>query len=382
VNRKLVTHLGTRKNYVVDIRTLRFYMSQGMVVTKVHRAISFDQKPWLRPWIEFNTRHRVVAIANGNDADKDRYKLANNAVFGKNMENVRARRTMKFSTSREQLGKRLRDTQLIRWDSVAARSGSDRTLWLTEHRPNCVCLDKPIYGGVSILDLSKQHMYSYWYDELQPRVCADGDWSRLRLGMTDTDSILYSVRHDDWQEIKHSMRHLQDTSVLGPDHRSFIGASEGVPGLMKDELKGVPLQRSTNLRAKCYAYQTGATDKPDTKKLCKGVSRVMVKKAMTYDMYARALKGETHYQSQWMMRSSKQRIYTLCQRKKALSCYDDKRFILADGINSLAYGHHLLTPQKSQPRRVYETRASMSNRPFDCEGDRGRFVATKMRNVA
>jgi hypothetical protein len=338
-NVKLTSHFLKRDRYVIDIRTLRFYLDRGLVVTKVHRGIRFDQCAWLRPWIQFNTAQRVLAKAAGNEADGDRFKVANNAVYGKQLEDVRARRTMRFSLEPKQFEKRKSDPRMKAWHTIPPRSGSGRALWISEHEPESICLDRPIFAGVSILDLSKLAMFQYWYDELQPRVCADGDWSRLQLGMMDTDSYLYRVRHDNWPAIQRSMRHLHDTSNLPKKHPDFREECRAIPGLMKDELGGQTLIESIHLRSKCYSLRFGDDAKAQEKKLCKGVSKIRVKTQMNLEHYRRALEGKTHYQEQRMIRSSNQRIFTILQTKRALAAYDDKRYILDDGVHSLPYGH-------------------------------------------
>ena len=85
---KLVPNLMSRKNYVVHYRNLKYYLSQGLILKKVHRILEFKQSAWMKPYIDFNTQKRKEAI---NEADKNQFKLLNNAVYGKTMENMRKR---------------------------------------------------------------------------------------------------------------------------------------------------------------------------------------------------------------------------------------------------------------------------------------------------
>ena len=76
----------SKKNYVVHYRNLKYYISQGLILKKLHRILEFKQSVSLKPYIDFNTQKRKEAA---NDADKNLFKLLNNAVFGKTMENMR-----------------------------------------------------------------------------------------------------------------------------------------------------------------------------------------------------------------------------------------------------------------------------------------------------
>lgn len=76
---KLVPNLMDKTKYVVHYRNLKYYVSQGLILRGVHRILSFDQGPWLRPYIQFNTSKRKEAV---NSFEKDLFKLMNNAVFG------------------------------------------------------------------------------------------------------------------------------------------------------------------------------------------------------------------------------------------------------------------------------------------------------------
>ena len=85
---KLCGTFYAKKDYVIDIRNLKLYLEQGLILKKINRVIQYEQKAWLKEWIDLNTNFRKNAK---NDFEKDYFKLMNNAVFGKTMENVRGR---------------------------------------------------------------------------------------------------------------------------------------------------------------------------------------------------------------------------------------------------------------------------------------------------
>ena len=93
---KLVCTVQDKKNYVAHIAALKQALNHGLKLAKVHKIIQFDQEAWLKPYIDMNTKLRKEAK---NDFEKDFFKLMNNAVFGKTMENIRKHRDIKLVTS-------------------------------------------------------------------------------------------------------------------------------------------------------------------------------------------------------------------------------------------------------------------------------------------
>ena len=151
-SKKLICDWFDKKNYLVLYRMLKFYIRHGMIVDKVHNIISFRQSRWLEKYINFNTQKRNKAK---NDFEKDFYKLSNNAFYGKTMENVRNRLRIKFIKKDEYREIIKQQTKLT--FNVIHKSYENCDSYT--FKQNEVLMDKPIYFGFSVLELSKLHIF-------------------------------------------------------------------------------------------------------------------------------------------------------------------------------------------------------------------------------
>ena len=152
---KLIPNLYDKEKYVIHIRALKQALDHGLILEKIHRCIRFRQSPWMKEYIDFNTRLRTAAK---NGFEKDFYKLMNNSVFGKTMENIRRHRDIKLVNNKE---KYLKTVMKPNFKS-GTLLGPD--LMGCEMRKVKVIMNKPVYLGQAILDLSKIIMYEFHYD--------------------------------------------------------------------------------------------------------------------------------------------------------------------------------------------------------------------------
>ena len=158
--KKLVCDLHNKKKYVVYITSLKQALNHGLKLKKVHRIIEFNQKAWLKPYIDMNTELRKLAK---DDFEKDLFKLMNNAVFGKTMENIRKHRNIKIVTTDKKRNK------LVSEPNYHTINYISEDLSIIEMNKTKVKMNKPIYLELSILDISKILMYEFWYDYMKPK---------------------------------------------------------------------------------------------------------------------------------------------------------------------------------------------------------------------
>ena len=195
-----------------------------------------------------------------------------------------------------------------------------------------IVMNKPVYLGQAILDLSKIIMYEFHYDYMLPKY---GD--KIKLCHMDTDSYVYDIKTEDfYKDIAKDVEVRFDTSAYTSNRPLPIGKNKKVIGLMKDELGGGIMKEFVALRAKMYSY---IDDKSELKK-CKGIKKSVIKREIRFKDYKRCLfEGINIYKSQLLFRSDKHEIKTLEVNKLALNSQDDKR-ILIDLIDSYAMGHY------------------------------------------
>lgn len=196
------------------------------------------------------------------------------------------------------------------------------------HRQKLV-LNRPIYVGFSVLDLSKTLMYDFHYNYMKSKY-----GSRAQLLFTDTDSLCYEITTDDLYHDLKDDKELFDFSAYPRNHSLYDATNKKIIGKMKDETESVPVKEFVGLRSKMYSMVHGNTEKP------KGISKAVIRSKLRHDLYKQCLfNRETQMESMILFRTDRHEIYTVKLNKTTLSAYDDKRYILEDGIQTLAHGH-------------------------------------------
>ena len=326
---KLVLTLEDKEKYVTHYKNLQFYLSQGMRLKKVHRVLEFDQEPWMKPYIKMNTDFQKQAKS---EFETDSYKLMNNSVFGKMMENLRNRVDVKIVRAWEtnKIRKLVSDPSYDRFTLF-----SNDMAGIHMHKRRLV-LNKPVYTGMTILDNSKILMYDFYYNHLKARY-----GPRSELIYTDTDSLLLHIQTEDvYKDMKATSWHY-DTSNYPQDHPLYDARNKKALGKMKDECGGEPIEEVVALRPKMYSIKKASS----SIKKAKGVKKNVIEREITHEHYKEALFGMKQYMHKMkILRSEGHKMYGMCMNKISLSPSDSKRWIAGDGVHTLAYGHRAIRP--------------------------------------
>ena len=216
----------------------------------------------MEEYIDFNSKLRTEAK---NDFEEDFYKLMNNAVFGKTMDNIRKHRDIKLVNNEEAY------LRTVMHPNFKSGTLFGPNLMGCEMGKVKVVMNKPVYLGQAILDLSKIVMYEFHYNYMKHKYADD----KLTLCYMDTNSLIYDIETDNfYKDIAGNVESRFDTSGYAPDCPLPVGRNKKVIRLMKDELGGGIMSEFVTLRPKMYAYNVGDSES----KKCKGIKKCVVQK--------------------------------------------------------------------------------------------------------
>jgi len=322
---KLIASLEDKNKIVVDYRNLKQALKNGLKIKKIHKILTYKQEPWLKNYIDINTSLRKKAK---NTFEQNFFKLMNNSVYGKTIENITKRQDIKFLVERK---KALKYISKINFKKETIFSKHLVAVHMNKEK---IIFNKPIYAGFCVLQLSKHIMYEFVYDYIKPK------WNNsVEICGGDTDSLFLHIKTQDfYEDIKPDINRWFDTSNFEENNKFNIRkVNEKVLGKFKIDLKSGDniVEEFVGLRAKTYNMKI---EGEENKIAQKGVPRHKI--INDIDTYKEILFNETkNYVDFNRIGSKKLNIYTLQEKKVALSNFDDKRYILDDGISTLAYGH-------------------------------------------
>lgn len=341
--KKLIADVNHKHNYIIHFRMLQECLNNGLKLKKIHNILEFNQSCWLKKYISLNTDMRSKS---SSEFEKNFYKLMNNSVYGKTMENVEKRRNIFISTHWENISNKRGARSLIAHPSFHSSTILDENFVIIEHEKSKLVLNKPTYIGFTVLDISKLRMYDFYYNYLKKKF-----QSNIRLVYTDTDSFIISVEtHDFYADIKSDIlktgaEAIFDTSDYPEENiYNYPLNNKKVIGLMKDENNGLPMKEVICLQPKTYYFTVEG--RSSTCK-AKGVPKCISSQFSLMDYKSCLYNKSIVIRSMYIIQSKVHNLYTLNVNKIALNFKDDKRYILSDNINTLPWGHYRIEVEKN-----------------------------------
>ena len=303
-------------------------MKHGLRLKKIHRALQFNQKPWWKSYIDLNSAKRKNAK---NEFEKMLFKLFNNAVYGKTMENERKRVDVKLVDRWEE---RYRAEMYIALPNFHSCAVFEENLVAIQLARTKIKICKAIYIGLSVLDLSKTFIYRFHYEYMQDRV---GDKSKLLS--TETDSLVYQIRGVNMYELMKADLIEFDASDYPADNQFNIPlVNKKKVGLMKDEANSKIITEFVGLRSKMYSVKI---QNSVTIKKAKGLKTTVVKSTINFEDYLSCLRNNTTKTcEQNNIRSRLHVLRTEKQKKIGLSPHDNKRCLPTNQTDILPWGHY------------------------------------------
>ena len=221
--KKLIPNLGNKTKYVLHYRNLQLYLSLRIKQTKIHRALQFKQSDCMKKYIDFNTEKIKTAT---NDFEKDFFKLTINSDYSKTMENLRKRINVRFVNNKKDFLKYTSKPTYV------THKLFDKDFAAIHEIKPVLMLNKPIYVGFTVLDLSKWMMYDFHYIFIKNNF-------NVQLLFTDADSLTYEIKSENVYKEFFKWKDLFDFSNYSKDSEFFDDTNKKVIGKMKNEYGGV-----------------------------------------------------------------------------------------------------------------------------------------------
>lgn len=329
--KKLLLTLENKIKYGIHYSNLVQCLEAGLILKKVHRVLKFKQSQFMKSYVDLNTRKRAAATSKFHQS---LYKLNNNSVFGKSIQNVRNHKSVKLIS--RWLGA-FGGKSFISSPFFKSANIFNENFVAMEMRNKYIYLNKPIYLGAAILDISKRYMYEFHYGYTIPTFGADN----VSAIYTDTDSLIYKIRcFNIYETMKQNIDRF-DTSDYKIDNQYNMPRLHGkMLGKMKDENFGAVMTEFVGLCSKMYATRV---ENIDSVKRAKGVQNNIVKTRIDFNDYYNCLVDHKILSfEQSSFRVKHQEMFTIKQQKVALNYFDDKRVLIPNSTHTYAYGHYIL----------------------------------------
>ena len=332
----LLQNFYTKSHYVVHYQALKLYLDLGLELISVHKVLQFKQKPWMKPYIDFNTEKRKEAK---DDWEEIFCKNMNNHVYGKTLQDDKKHMNVKIVSQSKTFEK------LVGKPTFHSFKIFHKNLVGIQMKKPIIKLCRPIYLGMTILDLSKVLMYKFHYLYIARKF-----HSKARLLFTDTDSFCYEIMTKDiYKDLIRDKKYF-DFSNYPDSHFLYHVDNKKRVGYFKDVSASRPLAEFVGLKTKMYSLNYEMTDKfkkTNIKKV-KGVKKSTVDLHISHKDFLKCL-YKLHRMRHIMrsIRSQKHQIYSIKQTKVSLNPFDSKRYLLPDKVHTLPYGHYRIVNKRS-----------------------------------
>ncbi len=302
-----------------------------MEIVKIHRGISFEQRDFIKPYIEMCTKKRKSAPT---ESLKNMYKLLCNALYGKMIEGVFGRMDVKFNRTEAEAVYRS-SSPLFKGTVIFGENLSASFL-----RKKKVYLNQSWPVGFAILELSKYRMQKFYYETIQPAFGVDG----CSVLMTDTDSFLLEVSAPSIDEAVGRIKHVMDFSNYDRSHPFFSMDKAKALGHLKNEVPKANIEKFVGLKSKTYMYLTSDNG---SHVRAKGVKRSH-QASIKFDHMVSCLEDMKGHEVKSNFIRSKDHVIRLIQGKQlAFSSFDDKRYLLCP-IHSVPYGSKFIPTRREE----------------------------------
>ena len=305
---KLILTLRDKKEYVLHYHNLQLYLDLGLKIKKVHRVLKFYQSPWLKQYIDFNIEKRKHAK---NSFKKDFFKLMNNSVFGKTMENLQKPVDIRLVTNEKKLDK------LTSKPTYVSSKIFYENLMAVHKGKETLTLNRPAYVDMCILDLSKMLMYDFHYNYIKKKYN-----NRARLLFTNTDSLTYEIEVEDVYKDFWKDKDMFDNSDYPESSSYYCNVNKKIIGKFKDEACGIPITEFIGLKSKMYSY---VKDNEKSGRTAKGIKKNVIKNNIKHEDYKNTLinNKQMHHKMK-TIRSQRHQLGRYEINKVSLGCFDDK----------------------------------------------------------
>lgn len=307
---------------------LKQALHYGLVLKKVHRVLKFNQSSWMKSYIKLNTTHR---LSTSNEFEKNVFKLLNDAVYGKTMENIRKQRDVKMITKWEGKNgaKSYVTSPFFKSSKIFSQACVAIELYKSVYR-----LNNPISIGMAIQEIFQSHMYEFHYGHMKQTF---GDDAQLMY--TDADSFIYNIHNCDiYESMKQYSQKFDTCDFSEKTPCDIVRANSRVPGLMKDTNNGSVMTEFIGLRSKTYGIRVKGRNPIKKAKEIKGHN---LRKDINCNEFLNCLTSNCIISKRQNTIISKlQNFHTQKQTNIALSPFDAKRYAIPNSTLTLPWGHY------------------------------------------